>query len=246
MSLLRNMIAANSNADADQDPYWANVVSLLHFDGTDGSTTFTDQTGKTWTGTTGIAIDTDQSRFGGASLYVPGGNGDVITTPSSADFDFSSMADYTIELFFRPVGDQNGSALVTTARNASGAVHFALGFCNGTLGSSTGNLPFFGFYTGSAWVGIAAPSALADSSWSHIAATREGNVYRLFINGVQQASTTSATANPTQNAAILIGRRWELSLNKRVAGHIDELRITKGVARYTTNFTPPTAAFSDG
>ena len=68
----------------------AYTKSLLHFDGTDASTTFTDESGKTWTAHGNAQIDTAQSVFGGASGYFDG-SGDYITTPDRADFDFDGQ-----------------------------------------------------------------------------------------------------------------------------------------------------------
>lgn len=225
------------------DPYAANVVSLLHFNGTDGSTTFTDVLGKTWTANGNAQIDTAQSKFGPSSLLLTGGTGHRAETPHSADFDFSAGVDYTLECFFRPNAAQDGSALITTSRNGAGAVHFALAFCNGTVGSASGNRLFFGFYTGAAWVGCVNPTELTNGQWYHLAATRRGTRYSLWVDGVETAFIISATANPTFLRPVYIGSRWESTVLKSANGWIDELRITKGVARYTSNFTPPSAEF---
>jgi hypothetical protein len=225
------------------DPYAANVVSLLHFDGSDGSQGFFDISGKTWSYAGFAQLDTAQSRFGGSSLWLQSGRlGTRAQTPHSTDFDFGAGVDYTLECFFRSSSAQVGSAIITTAKSGSGAVHFALGFCDGTVGSTGGNRLFFGFYTGSAWVGCVNPTELTNNQWYHIAATRSGTRYSLWVDGVEVAFIVSATANPTASQPVYIGNRWE-STFRSVNGWIDEVRVTKGVARYTSNFTPPTAAF---
>src|SRR5687768_6144765 len=75
------------------------TVALLHMDGADGSTTFTDESGKTWTARGDAQIDTAQSVFGGASGRLDG-NGDFVDTPDHADWDFGS-GDFTLDLRVR-------------------------------------------------------------------------------------------------------------------------------------------------
>ena len=99
-----------------RDPYFSNVVSLMHFDGANGSKVFTDQiAGRTWTNFgTDIAISTAQSKFGGASLN--GGNINsnylVSDTPAS-DFTFGT-GDFTIELWHRTPSSLDSFLLPTT------------------------------------------------------------------------------------------------------------------------------------
>lgn len=223
--------------------YSANVISLLHLNGVNGSSVFTDETGRVWFKQGSASIGTAESKFGGASLSIGGGTTNNIATDDTADFDFSSGIDYTIECFFRPNANQDGSAIITTDRSGSGAVHFAIGFCNGTVGSATGNQLFFGFFTGSTWIGCVNPSTLTNGQWYHIAATRRGTRYSLWVDGAEVAFVNSSASNPTRGTRVSIGRRWELTLAKSVNGWIDEVRVTKGVARYTGTFTPPTAEF---
>lgn len=241
MGAIQRMLVSGAAAAAT-DPFFASVLSLLHFDGVDGSTTITDQKIRTWAVNGNAQLDTAQAKFVPSSLLLDG-TGDWITlTSSAADFDMGS-GNYTLECFARSAGTQSGSALFATIRSGSGPVHFAIGFCNGTAGSATGAQLFFGFFTGSVWVAAVAPSGLTLNTWQHVAGVRNGTTYTLYVDGVSVATVTDATANPTANTAPLIGRRWENTLPNGFNGHIDEARITKGVARYTANFTPPTAAF---
>jgi hypothetical protein len=84
--------AQGGGGGGSTDPYWSSVVSLLHFDGANASTTFTDQTGKTWSAYGGVQIDTAQSKFGGASGLFNGAS-DYITTPSTAELTFGAGDD---------------------------------------------------------------------------------------------------------------------------------------------------------
>jgi hypothetical protein len=96
---------------------------------------------------------------------------------------------------------------------------------------------------------ISAATAVTASSWNHIAVTRNLTTLRLFLNGNSLGSASSSLnfnntrqvgigANGTSVGATAVGRY-------PINGYIDDLRITKGVARYTANFTPPTAPFPD-
>lgn len=87
-------------------------------------------------------------------------------------------------------------------------------------------------------------SSLATSTWHHIALTRSGTSTKLFINGTQSGSTYTDSTNYPSQGVITIGGRNDDAGNP-FNGYIDDLRITKGIARYTTTFTPPTEAFPD-
>jgi hypothetical protein len=85
-------------------------------------------------------------------------------------------------------------------------------------------------------------SSISTSTWYHLAVSRSGTSTKLFVNGVQGGSTYTDSTNYVSTTPSFIGALYDgSSLN----GYIDDLRITKGFARYTSNFTAPTAAFSD-
>jgi hypothetical protein len=225
----------------------SNVSLLLHGDGTNGSTTITDSspTPKTVTAVGNAQISTAQSKFGGASLLFDG-NGDSLNIDSNAAFAFGAN-NFTVELWAYQSATPNGSSLIAEEyTGGANSVTFAIGYCDGAVGSSGGSRPFFGIYTGSAWVGAASANALANNQWHHIAGVRLNDDWTLYVNGASVGTFTSANVLP-QGERLFIGRRWDLfnGLQSYFNGHIDDLRITKGVARYTANFTPPTAAFPD-
>ena len=87
------------------------------------------------------------------------------------------------------------------------------------------------------------------NTWVHVAFTRSGSTNRLFINGNLE-NTATASDNFSNQVAVVGGGRYgggvgSTTITNSFTGYIDDLRITKGVARYTSNFTPPTAAFPD-
>ena len=219
------------------DAYYPQVAALLHFDGVNGSTTITDNSKNnlTVTSVNGAAISTAQSKFGGASALFDGTN-DYLSVTNSTDFDFGA-GDFTIEYWeYRTVSTNNKPVL---SRNNSQYPPYMIGW------SDTGNVYFYSSADGASWNVASAVSmgSIITNSWTHYAVTRQGNTFRTFQNGTQISTFTSTATLPAGAAALLIG--VYASLTYFFQGYIDELRITKGYARYTSNFTPSTTAFSN-
>lgn len=216
-------------AQSTGDPYSANVVFLCRFDGSDAATTFTDESDSahTITAVGNAQLDTAQQRFGASSLLLDG-VGDYATISSSADFDLTG--DYTIEGFFRSVDVTQNKALVqfwVTDQNN----RITVGHINGTL-------YFFSALPGNGAIRISGGTP-TDNTWHHFALTKEAGTWRLFLDGTLIGSSTT-TFYPTGNLAVSIGAAIT---EVPFAGHLDELRFTKGVARYTTSFTPPAVPY---
>lgn len=207
------------------DPYWGNVVSLLHFDGADGSTTFTDQTGKAWTAT-GATLSTAIAKYGSASGNFNSAARYIDAT--SGDFTFGT-GDFTIELWLYRGGQTAGQILFDLRPASTSGLYPTI-----YLSSSTVR-----YYTNGA--DRISGGTAASSTWVHIALARSSSVTRLFVGGVQVGGDYS-DANNYIGTRARVGNGGDNPISQP-PGHIDELRITKGVARYTSNFTPPTAAF---
>jgi hypothetical protein len=88
---------------------------------------------------------------------------------------------------------------------------------------------------------VASSTTVSLNTWTHIAITRSGSTWRCFVNGTLEATATAAVTLYTGTGLISSGAN-PVGDNS-LTGYIDELRITKGYARYTATFTPPTAAF---
>lgn len=203
--------------------------ALLHLDGADASTTFTDETGKTWTGNGNAQIDTAQSVFGGASLLLDG-SGDSLVSGTSADFTLGT-GDFTLECWVRPANTTSAYRAIIADGLYGSTGGFAL-YQNGTnLEAWRGGSPAASI--------IIATSALTASTWQHVAWTRSGSDNRLFVAGTQVGSTATNSTNFTSTTA----RIGQVNSGLFFNGHIDECRITKGLARYTANFTPPSFPF---
>jgi len=219
------------------DPHFSSVVLLMHMNGDDASTTFTDVKGHSFTAVGNAQIDTAQSKFGGASGLFEG-TGDHIETADSDDWTFDG--DFTIEGWLRLNGTANAQYIFSHYNTGANFWGVILDFVGG-LG-----FRFLVLSGGSAIIDITqgANTGWSTGTWYHFAVTRSGNDYKLFRDGTQVASGTDVDAIPNFAGLLRIG---DLSgaATENFNGWLDDLRITKGVARYTANFTPPTKAFPD-
>lgn len=226
------------------DPYGSDVVLGMHFDGANGSTVFTDSaTGKTATPYGGAAISTAQSRFGGASGQFNGTTA-YLSIPHSASLSLAGV-DYTIECWIYLTGypaDYVSAVLCKDSVYPGTGPSYALyidqnGFLysiNGNSGNpSTGAQNFSGSF----------PSVIPLNTWVHVATTRQGTINYGFLNGTNQWITDGANPIIDGGQPLLIGRMDQTGSPWHFPGYIDELRITKGAARYTADFTPPAAPF---
>lgn len=207
------------------------TVVLLHMNGTDASTTFTDESGKTWTAGGNAQIDTAQSKFGGASGLFDG-TGDYIYTADSADFDFPG--DFTIDFWVR--------------LNATGTLQVLY---DGRPTSTNGLYPTIYlsatakimFYTNSA-DRITGSTTLSTGTWYHVALARSGTSTKLFLGGSQEGSTYSDSNSYINGTARPILGELGTGTGNALNGWLDEVRISKGIARWTDSFTPPTAEYA--
>ncbi|NBW23656.1 MAG: LamG domain-containing protein [Caulobacteraceae bacterium] len=225
------------------DPYFSNVSLLLHMDGTNGSTTFTDSSlnARSITTSGSPVISTAQSKFGGSSLYLNGSSYLQIASDSTLDF---GTGDWTIE-FWAFCTDQDNAAyfppyISTIGGWSSGS--FAIRYDN--IGQSQ---QFAVFWNPSDPL-LASGSTYSFNQWRHVAVVRDGTAIRLYVNGVQDATTTvssSRALNLGLGGGCRIGNgAWDGSKGW-LTDYVDSLRVTKGICRYAggITFTPPTAAF---
>lgn len=212
------------------------TVLMVHADGADGSTSFPDSSLSAHAITAHGNAQNDTAQFatltGNSASALFDGTGDYLTTPNSTDFDMGT-GDFTIDFWLR----FNSTSVV---QNFCGA--------NESLGTNTlqvrynninGQLQMFmqGLTYAVAWT----PST---ATWYHVAVTRSGTSMRAFINGTQLGATQTSSDNIDCGTDYSIGsvENGTSPLN----GWIDEFRLSKGIARWTANFTPPTAEYCLG
>jgi hypothetical protein len=212
------------------------TASLLHFEGTNGSTTFTDDKGKIWTRTGLCTISTTYYKFGTASGLFDGASG--ISTPDHADFNFGS-SDFTIDFWLRATatGQTNNSGVFGKFADASLPSPIAIYMAAGTY-----NLKLCAAKT-SKWdlINAATIGAAVWNNWVHVAVVRSGTNIYTFLGGVL-GSTNAIGTDSLLNEATSVWLGGGNSASTYFTGNIDEFRFTKGVAKWTSNFTPPSSA----
>jgi hypothetical protein len=208
----------------------------------------TSLTGGTWNG-----YISNLRLVKGSAVYTPGstgnstyfdGTGDYLSIPKSADLEFGS-GDFTIEMFAKYTGSTFPS--YTCLYSQSYPIQFYL--VSGkpyVFFSDAGDSPSYyaPLDANSAITGYNGTSVVKDTFY-HYAITRSGNTFRLFINGYQAATSTSGTALGTPSSiGVSIGDYASSGLYEWT-GNISNVRVIKGTALYTSNFTAPTAPLTD-
>jgi hypothetical protein len=228
------------------DPNFTSVSLLLHMDGSNNSTTFTDSSSnaRTITANGNAKVSTAQSQFGGASLLLDG-TGDYLSANNTSLFHVVDGNPFTIECWARNSRATGLGALKYLMRYQHTSGYASGGWLLAT--SSANDSFFFSFGSGSAEVNVALVGSAVpytQNTWHHVAVTYDGTTYRVFMDGVITRSSVSATTGAAANGSLFIGRDPS-NTGRDWDGYIDELRITKGVARYTDAFTPPSVPFPD-
>jgi len=179
-------------------------------------------------------VSTSVVKFGTGSMSFDG-SGDYLTSYNTNLHLFGTQ-DFTVECWVYPNSFPSEAAIISTAHPTD-----YQGF---TLNVGTSGNIIIALGSGGSWT-VAASSGtgtLSATQWQHLALTRSGNVFRIFINGTQTWTTTNSISLTNTNNLMAIGGRT-VAGGQYFNGYIDDLRITKGIARYTTTFTPPTKAF---
>jgi hypothetical protein len=189
-----------------------------------------DATAKNDLETVGNAqISTAQSKWGGASIAFDG-TGDYLSSQNVLTANFGS-GPFTAELWIY-------------FNNASGTQYALSNYQNSSigwgLGISSGN---FAFWATGDTPDISTSTPAATGTWYHLAVSGQSGAIRLFLNGTQIGSTFTGTPSLDSTLPLRVGDGQGAASPLPLNGYIDDLRITKGVARYTASFTAPTAAF---
>jgi hypothetical protein len=210
---------------ASQTVGTTNYNSVLLVNGTNGG--IVDQHGSVVLETVGnTQLNTSVKKYNNSSLYFDG-TGDYLTMPSNQLMNFGT-GDFTVEAWVYPNSLSSDWFIIS----ASGTGGFFFGF------SSTSTIGYGWGRAGTAWDYRVASTATA-GTWQHVAVTRSGTSMRLFVNGTQVGVTqTISTAYDMSTTSTTVGSQ---GANYYLNGYVDDLRVTKGYARYTGNFTPPTA-----
>jgi len=159
-------------------------------------------------------------------------NGGSLTVPDSAIFDIGTD-DFTIECFayLQTIGQFNN--IFAVGEDVSDGYRLDI--------STSNNLRLLAHIGGSWLTVITGGTTLSSSAWYHLAVTRNGDKFDLWVNGVRDTGTVTNSGTITNPTTQLeIGRLSTNSLDRNYSGHISNLRFINGKALYTENFTPPT------
>jgi len=216
------------------DQYRNNVVLHLPMTGANNSTTFTDvsPSPKTITRYGDTKISTAQSRWGqGSGLF--DGTGDYLATSSSSELDISS-GNFTIEAYVR-VADltaQRGIYFLGDPASNANRIQFSV--------AADGSLQLY-CEDGSATTGdliTSSAGAMSVNTWYHVAAAQSSTTIKLYVGGVEAGSGTR-TKTVASRTVGYPGTARGGGVLRSMNGYLQDLRITKGVARYTANFAVP-------
>ena len=184
-----------------------------------------------------VQISTSVKKYGTGSIYFDG-NGDYLKiTETESIFDFGT-GDFTVEAWI----------YVTSFVTDKGSIASGAGPTNGDWMfaiRSTTQLSWGRNHI--VWDVTTSGFTFSVNTWYHVAACRSGTTLRIFVNGTAYATATNSQSYNIQGGNFAIGARQlstgTLSYGEFFTGYIDDLRITKGIARYTSNFTPPSSSF---
>ena len=215
------------------DDQFAKVTALFNFDGSDGDTTASglDASNKNLTVSysSGDQLSNTQTKFGSTSLYVA----DNVTISSSDGFNMGT-GDFTIEAWYYFTSFSNSFGHYDQW-NGSSTGSGNVQMWNST--SAQGKIKWY--YDGNS--NFTSSTTMSTGQWYHVAYVRESGTLKIYFNGTADSNTQSYSSQ--------FGKTGTLYFGDQHAGgggapqyYIDDLRITKGLARYTSNFTAPTTA----
>jgi hypothetical protein len=227
-------LAIGTSGQALQISFDSYTSFLGNFDGASGDTSFIAATGQTATFIGTAQLTTSQKKFGDTSLLLNGST-DYVTFPDSSTWDFGS-GDWTVDgqFMFNGVGLQG---LWSHTANSAGTRGLWFYLSAGTS--------INGVYSadGTAQTGISFSWTPIVGGFYHLAWVRNGADLKFYVDGLQTGSTFNIGANsifaPAESFYVGKDNYDGLVFN----GYIDEFRVSKGIARWTGNFTKPALAY---
>lgn len=231
-------LGASGNTDymrllstGSDDANFTSVTALLLGDGSNNATTIVDSSAlaANWTASGNAKLSTSVKKFGTASISFDGTNSYIAPSAAASNYTFSTSA-FTLE-FWVYFNSLSGTQVVADWRTTQGAFP--------TIYQSSNTLKYFVNSADRITSG-----SISATTWYHVALCRSGTSTKMFIDGTQAGSTYTDSTD----YSVGTGRPWFGAAfdGAYFNGYLDDIRITKGVARYTANFTAPTAALPVG
>ena len=217
-AMKKKIVAVPTNSDAN----WSGVSLLLT-----GDDLLDHSSSVKSLSVSGATVNTSVKKYGTGSLYFNGSSQYISGTTGFA----LGAGDFTVDMWVYKTTTMSTWHCMCTNRDSGGSNGLWMGF------AANSNAPIA--YTVSGQIATSSTS-ISLNTWTHIAYCRSGSTLTIYVDGV--ATATASTSSSFTNASGSVG--YDLAYNSfSFAGYIDDLRITPGVARYTANFTPPTAAY---
>lgn len=219
-----------SSFNFSQDPFSSNNHVLIHGNGANGSKIITDSSNppKTITVRGSTAISTAQSIFGGSSIYFDGTSGQGLSIPG---FVFSNG--FTWEMYIMKTRAQQEVIMASFSDAATPQWVWR------SLANNTIQLEAWGFTT------IVSTLTIPLNTWTHIAISQVGTLVRQFIGGQLSGQANVPTYGQSAGTPITFGYYTQSPDVFLFRGYLQEIRLTKSVGRYSSNFTPPAQPFPD-
>ena len=224
---------ANAQAAYVTDALFDSYTKLAsHFDGADGATAYTDPIAGAATFYNNAQLSTASYKFGSASALFDGNN-DYITYPDSDSWNFGT-GDFTIDFWFR-LTSLSTSIIFSQSTDASTRALFFY--------TNDGTLHFNVITSSTSHETVASGLSISADTWYHVAIVRNGDIFNIYFNGVNSGSQTYSITYPDFTGVLYIGGSLTDSTTDFMHGYIDEFRVSKGIARWTSNFTPPISPY---
>jgi len=230
------------------DAQWSNTAALLHCetntythkaliraDQPNNTTTFTDETGNTWTAGGTAKIVTTNKKYGMSSMYFDGSVNCCYTGPTN--FVGIGTQDFTFEAWVYPTKVQDTTAVDANDRWIFGGWNTANGCFVVFLGSQNYQLQLWDGYNANKSI-----VAVRPFMWNHVAIVRKSNTLYFFVNGVLGNTIANYTTSFVNQTGTWIGGEKGVS-SRWFSGYIDSVRWITGTGLYTTDFTPPLREF---
>lgn len=224
--------------------------ALLHMNGADASTVFTDEAGHTFTARGTAQLDTAQKKFGTASGLFDG-DSDWIDTPDHDDWNLGSGS-FTIDfrIRFNALPAASAEMYLCGQRDIPVNPPFLGSIWHLYIVNSAGTYQWgLRYYIYPTWTNVLTKNSpgLSTNTWYHIALVRSGNSWYVFQDGTQCGTTVTNSDTLPNVAPTYMGALFRIGQDGSVGyvnGWLDEFRLSKDIARWTANFTPPTGEYS--
>jgi hypothetical protein len=229
---IKGVMKKKISGQAVGDANWSKVSLLLNGDGINGSTSIVDSSGSPKTITSAATIDTSTYKFGTGAIRIGPTGAKFAAITNTSDLDLSG--DFTIECWAYMVTSQSWGCIFSNGLSGSPSSYGQV-----VLAVESTNIKC---YLNAQASSLSANVVMPSNTWTHLAVTMSGTTLTIWVNGVNSGSTIYTGARGAPYTYSTLGRWYYGNDNYYFDGYIDDFRVTKGLARYTANFTPPTTA----